>query len=384
MAMRIIYPNLHAIWPHLANPNEAAYVAASLTFLPHGLIGVMLAAMFSATMASLSAMFNLKSAILSKDIYQTIFRPSASERELLVIGAIMTLLIGGVSTVLAVIMASRGDSIFSVMMTFNTLISLSYGPPALLGLVFRRTPRWSGMLTFATGLVLGMLGDFVFHWTFIEQILFVVPPAFAACFFLSMLFDFWQESPERARLFKKLNTPIDPSELSDVPDFSRSVFRFLSYSVGSIGLASLLLLIPNPQGAHMTIFCYSALLPWLLPRPFGLCQGVIAPLVTLSSRWLSPVHDLFSFRFFRMAASIFAPSVLSNARGHRCFCVLASRISADKERPIDVDRRTRCVLRAGHSPNALCRGWAPLRRRSRECAFVAFNEPRQLRPKVAG
>ena len=59
MAMRVLYPNLHAIWPQLANPNEASYVAASLTFLPHGLIGIMLAAMFSATMANLSASFNL-------------------------------------------------------------------------------------------------------------------------------------------------------------------------------------------------------------------------------------------------------------------------------------------------------------------------------------
>ena len=38
MAMRVVYPDLHAIWPHLANPNEASYVAASLTLLaarPH-------------------------------------------------------------------------------------------------------------------------------------------------------------------------------------------------------------------------------------------------------------------------------------------------------------------------------------------------------------
>jgi SSS family solute:Na+ symporter len=257
MAMRIIYPDLHAIWPHLANPNEASYVAASLTFLPHGLIGVMLAAMFSATMASLSANFNLKSAILSKDIYQTLFRPQAGERELLIIGAIMTLLVGGVTTALAVVMASRGESIFGVMMTFNTLISLSYGPPALLGLVFRRTPRWSGMATFATGLILGILGDFVFHWTFIQQIIFVVPPAFTV-FFLSMLFD-REESPGRASLFKKLDTPIDPSEVSDVPDFSRPVFRFLSRAVACIGLASLLLLIPNPPGARMTILSFSAI-----------------------------------------------------------------------------------------------------------------------------
>jgi hypothetical protein len=158
---------------------------------------------------------------------------------------------------LAVMMASRGESIFEVMMVFNTLISLSYGPPALLGLVFRRAPWWSGMATFATGLILGILGDFVFRWTFIEQIVFVVPATFAV-FFLSMLFD-GQESLGRARLFKKLDTPIDPSEISDVPDFSRPVFRFLSRAVACIGLASLLLLIPNPSGARMTILSFSAI-----------------------------------------------------------------------------------------------------------------------------
>jgi len=257
MVMRVLYPNLHAIWPHLANPNEASYVAASLTFLPHGLIGIMLAAMFSATMANLSANFNVKSAILSKDIYQTLFRPHAGERELLITGAIMTLLVGGVTTILAAMMASRGESIFEVMMIFNTLISISYGPPALLGLVFRRAPWWSGMLTFVTGLGLGMLGEFVFKWSFVEQISIVVPSAFAV-FFLSILFD-GQESPGRARLFKKLDTPIDPAEIGDVPDYSRPVFRFLSRSVAGIGFASLLLLIPNPPGARATILSFSAI-----------------------------------------------------------------------------------------------------------------------------
>ena len=53
MAMRVVYPDLRTVWPSLANPSEAAYAVASLTLLPHGLIGVMLAAMFSATMANL-------------------------------------------------------------------------------------------------------------------------------------------------------------------------------------------------------------------------------------------------------------------------------------------------------------------------------------------
>src|ERR1700736_638216 len=86
MAMRVLYPDLRAISPSLANASEASYAVASLTLLPHGLIGIMLAAMFSATMANLSANFNVKSAILSKDIYQALLANDAGERERLRVG----------------------------------------------------------------------------------------------------------------------------------------------------------------------------------------------------------------------------------------------------------------------------------------------------------
>src|ERR1700756_385194 len=188
MAMRVIYPDLHALWPTLANPSEGAYAVASLTLLPHGLIGVMLAAMFSATMANLSAQFNLKSAILTKDMYQALFRKEAGERELLIVGWITTFLIGGASTLIAVIMAASGQSVFHVMLTFNTLMSLAYGPPALLGLVVRRTPPWSGLASFTTGLVLGILGAFIYHWSLIEQVAIIIPSSFGI-FFVTRFFD---------------------------------------------------------------------------------------------------------------------------------------------------------------------------------------------------
>ena len=178
MAMRIIYPDLHAVWPSLPNPSEASYAVASLTLLPHGLIGVMLAAMFSATMATLSGMFNLKAAILTKDVYQVLFRRNAGDQELLRVGWITTFLLGGVTTVIAMVMALSGQSVFGVMLKFNTLISLAYGPPALLGLVVRRTPPWSGLASFATGLILGMLGAFVYDWSLIQQVEIIIPASF--------------------------------------------------------------------------------------------------------------------------------------------------------------------------------------------------------------
>lgn len=258
MAMRVLYPDLHTVWPAVANPSEASYAVASLTLLPHGLIGVMLAAMFSATMANLSAQFNLKSAILSKDVYQTLIRKNAGERELLAVGWINTFLIGAMTTAIATFMAASGKSVFQIMLTFNTLISLAYGPPALLGLVVRRTPPWSGLASFMTGLILGILGAFVFHWSLIQQVAIIIPSSFGI-FFLSGLLD-RGDNVGRARLFRNLNTPVHVGvELKESPDFTREVFQFLSVTIASIGLLSLLLLLTAPSNQRGTILWFAGL-----------------------------------------------------------------------------------------------------------------------------
>jgi solute:Na+ symporter, SSS family len=258
MAMRVVYPVLPSLHTALPNPSEAAYAVASLTLLPHGLIGVMLASMFSATMATLSAQFNLKSAILTKDMYQALFRKHAGDRELLMVGWITTFLIGGASTLIAVIMAASGQSVFQVMLTFNTLMSLAYGPPALLGLVVRRTPPWSGLASFGTGLILGILGAFVYHWSLIEQVTIIIPSSFGI-FFLTRFLD-RGDTPGRAQLFRNLNTPIDvATELKDSADFTKPVFRFLSRTICGIALLSLLLLLKVEPNQRMTVIWFALL-----------------------------------------------------------------------------------------------------------------------------
>ena len=284
MAMRVLYPDMHQLWPTLANPSEGAYAVASLTLLPHGLIGVMLAAMFSATMANLSAQFNLKAAILTKDVYQALFRNNATDRELLFVGWGMTFLVGAVTTIVAAAIAVRGFSVFQVMLTFNTLISLAYGPPALLGLAIRRTPPWSGFASFLVGLFLGALGAFVFHWSLIQQVAYIIPASFGV-FFLSMLFD-RGDTPARARLFKNLNTPIDVErELKDVPDFTAPVFRFLSRTIFLIGLLSLLLLFGAPAEQRSTILLF-VVLTLLIGGTFHFIKGEAVP-----STQIRQTHD---------------------------------------------------------------------------------------------
>jgi len=146
----------------------------------------------------------------------------------------------------------------AVMLTFNTLISLAYGPPALLGLLIRRTPPWSGLASFSVGLVLGILGAFVYHWGLIEQVVIIIPASFGA-FFLSMLLH-RGDTQERALLFNDLNTPVDvATELKDSPDFTSQVFRFLSRTIACIAVLSLLLLVATAGRDRLIILWFSGI-----------------------------------------------------------------------------------------------------------------------------
>jgi hypothetical protein len=106
--------------------------------------------------------------------------------------------------------------------------------------------------------VLGILGAFVFHWSLIQQVAYIIPSSFGV-FFLSMLWD-RGDTPGRAKLFKNLNTPIDvTTELKDVPDFTAPVFRFLSATISAIGLLSLLLIFGAPADQRGTVLLFATL-----------------------------------------------------------------------------------------------------------------------------
>lgn len=286
LAMRVLYPDLQAIWPGLANPHESSYALAALTLLPSGLVGIMLAAMFSATMSSLSGLLNLHASIISRDILPTLLGRSAGGKGTgngrrnerpddraggipppappgreLAIAWVSTFVVGVVIMGIALAMAAGGYSVFSAMLTFNTVMSLAYGPPALLGLVVRRTPSWSGLAAFGVALAVGCVGSFALGWGLVANVVTVVP-ASVAVFFLSRLVP--ETDPAHAarhdQLFRRLDTPVDmPAELGDTPDFTTPVFRFLSRTTGLVGLLCLPFVFTAAPGERGTALGYVAM-----------------------------------------------------------------------------------------------------------------------------
>jgi len=163
-----------------------------------------------------------------------------------------TFAVGVVIMGIALAMASGGYTVFGAMVTFNTVMSLAYGPPALLGLVVRRTPSWSGLASFAVALAIGTVGSFVLGWGLVANVLTVVP-ASVAVFFLARFLP--ETDPARVLrrddLFRRLDTPVDRAvELRDTYDPTTEVFRFLSRTTGLVGLLCLPSPSPRRRGAR--------------------------------------------------------------------------------------------------------------------------------------
>jgi solute:Na+ symporter, SSS family len=262
LAMRVLHPDLRAVWPGLSNPHESSYAVAALTFLPTGLVGIMLAAILSATMSSISGLLNVHAGIISRDIFPTLFPRHAARSESLALGWAATLGVGVIITGVATVMARRGLSVFTVLVQFNTVMSLSYGPPALLGLVVRRTPHWSGLASFLASLAVGSVATFVVGAGLVATVLLMVSTGVVV--FLASAFAMNREDAahreRRAAFFARLDTPVDVArERADVPDPTGPVFRFLAVSTALVGVGALGLLGFAAPGERWTVFAYVAI-----------------------------------------------------------------------------------------------------------------------------
>jgi SSS family solute:Na+ symporter len=91
----IVYPqlaDLQKAFPHI-DPgvigHDLAY-PAMLTFLPHGLLGLVLASLIAAYMSTISTHLNWGSSYVVNDFYKRFIKPQAREKELVLVGRIST------------------------------------------------------------------------------------------------------------------------------------------------------------------------------------------------------------------------------------------------------------------------------------------------------
>lgn len=126
----VVFPDVASI--QTAFPNLPAELAghdlgypAMLTYLPPGLLGLVIASLIAAYMSTASTQLNLGSAYLVHDFYRRFLRPEASERERVLAGRISTVIL----MLLAVLLAL---SLSHALEAFSILLQVGAGT----GLIF--------------------------------------------------------------------------------------------------------------------------------------------------------------------------------------------------------------------------------------------------------
>jgi len=125
--------------------------------LPAGMLGLMAAAMFSATMSTLSGDYNACASVLTNDVYRRLVRPNASQKELVFVGRIMTLLVGIVALGVAFIMLrGTGEGLFRTMVTLFGIATAPVAVPMILGLLSKRVTNLGAIAGFLCGFGVGL------------------------------------------------------------------------------------------------------------------------------------------------------------------------------------------------------------------------------------
>jgi SSS family transporter len=155
---------------HLAA--ERSYILMCMKMLPAGIMGLVVVAIFAATMSALSSDYNILSAVSTRDIYQALIKKGREikDKKLLWMGRYTTL---GIA-LLCTLIGSQVDKMGGAFMYVWILLGLTSAPiylPPIIGLLYKRAPAWGANLALFTGFTSGAVVKFGFSLPLIYMVL---------------------------------------------------------------------------------------------------------------------------------------------------------------------------------------------------------------------
>ncbi|HCD33635.1 MAG TPA: hypothetical protein DER01_14595 [Phycisphaerales bacterium] len=245
----------------ITTPAEAAYAITSMKLLPVGMTGLMVVAMFSATMSSMDSGLNRNAAIFTKDIYPAWCRfrgtKPLDDKALLRLGQAYSLVMGVVIICLASYFANvTTDGIFVIMNNIGALLGLPLATPTLLAIFIKRVPWWSAIFSACCALCVSAYSLSVEVPMLFHVKVFTILGVGWTAFLLTI--PFWSTSTQAYRdqvsaFFKRMYTPVDfEKEIGQANDSSQ--LRIVGMFAIIIGLLiHLLLFVPNSLADRMGI-----------------------------------------------------------------------------------------------------------------------------------
>jgi Na+/proline symporter len=135
---------------------QTVYARVSSALLPPGMLGLIIAALFAATMSVLSSGYNVIAAVLTVDVHQRLIRPHASQKELVIVGRILTAVVATLALIIALAVTHFHLTIFDTMVAAFGFFLPPTVLPILGGLLSRRLSAGGVMTGFFTGIGIGI------------------------------------------------------------------------------------------------------------------------------------------------------------------------------------------------------------------------------------
>ncbi len=264
MVARMLY-EAQVMESGIKDPATTAYAVAARNLLPNGLMGVLIAAMFAATMSSMDTGLNNQTSVIVRNLIPRLrellkLAPLVEEKQLRLC-RVISVVLGAVIIGYALLFSLQDKIVlFDAYLTIGSVVGVPMALPLLVGVICRRLPSWSyfvvmgcALIPSIYSLVEGAQGGEA--WTIQERSFWVlVFGAGGTALALALPGLSSAESRERVRgFFQKMETPVNfEQEIGEANDKTQAVL--LGRSVAVMGALMFgFLLMPNSAAGRWQI-----------------------------------------------------------------------------------------------------------------------------------
>lgn len=266
MVARFLYED-QVMGMAIREPATASYAVAAMNLLPTGLLGVMIASMFSATMSSMDTGLNAQTSIIVRNIiprFRSLFgRGEMTDKTNLILCRIISSLLG-IWIIIAGLLLSRCEDIalFDIFFIIGSVIGIPMGLPLVVGLFVRRLPSWAYFFIMGCS-TLPVLYSMIcgVDWTYQTRSSWILGFGLAASIVSSLLAKRCTSKDQKAReieFFKRMNTPIDFEKEVGASQDERQTKVMANIIMVMGGLLMLFQLLPNGISDRLIILALSA------------------------------------------------------------------------------------------------------------------------------
>jgi SSS family solute:Na+ symporter len=153
------------LYPGLENPDQAIPMLLS-GLLPPVILGLVVCGLISSQLSTISGNLNGVATLFTNDIYESLMKRKASDKEILRIARLMTFLVGIFMIIFAYFIPIMGGAVEAYLTIIGIMDMPLFIVGILYGLLWKRATSTAAIAGYLAGALAGVIGKFVYLFDF--------------------------------------------------------------------------------------------------------------------------------------------------------------------------------------------------------------------------